>query len=310
MKTMLALLTSALLLCACALAQAPAPEMEADAMLFQQQLPPLPPPEAGATMAAPNVIFRTQALGDGKMSTGFFAVAEGGKPIIGMPYSATATTESTQVLGDGNRIVNKSSAQMARDGQGRTRREESMQNLGPVTMNGPRMAFIQDPVAKVSYVLDLTGQTADVIKISDMATVTAMRTTKPMTGNITSIDVQKRVIVAGPAQGAEQRIWVDTANDAAQAKTESLGTQVIEGVSAEGTRVTRTIPAGQIGNERPIEITSEVWTSPELQMVILSKRSDPRVGETVYRVSDIRRAEPDPSLFQVPSGFTVKNHGN
>jgi hypothetical protein len=85
---------------------------------------------------------------------------------------------------------------------------------------------------------------------------------------------------------------------------------VVEGVSAEGVRTTRTIPAGQIGNERALEITSEVWTSPELQMVILSKRNDPRFGETVYKLTDIKRAEPDPSLFQVPANFSIKNPGN
>ena len=86
----------------------------------------------------------------------------------------------------------------------------------------------------------------------------------------------------------------------ANLKRESLGTQVIEGVTAEGTRVTRTIPAGTIGNEKPLVITAETWRSAELQIVVLSKRSDPRFGETVYKLTDIRRGEPDPSLFQVP----------
>jgi hypothetical protein len=82
--------------------------------------------------------------------------------------------------------------------------------------------------------------------------------------------------------------------------------QSIEGVNATGTRTTRTIPAGEIGNERSLEINSEVWTSPDLQMVVLSKRNDPRIGETVYRLTNIQRGDPDPALFQVPSGFTVK----
>jgi hypothetical protein len=110
----------------------------------------------------------------------------------------------------------------------------------------------------------------------------------------------------GPNAGVEQRIVVmNSAGDASQVKTESLGTKMMEGVTAEGKRVTRTIPAGQIGNERPIEITSEVWTSPDLQMVIFSKRNDPRFGETVYRLTDIKRAEPDPALFTVPGSFAV-----
>jgi hypothetical protein len=119
--------------------------------------------------------------------------------------------------------------------------------------------------------------------------------------------VQKRVLIAGGGAGVgvEQRVWVSSAEDG-QAKTESLGKQTIEGVTAAGTRTTRTIPAGEIGNERPLEITSEVWTSPDLQILVLSKRTDPRIGETVYRLTNIQRGDPDPSLFRVPSGFTMK----
>jgi hypothetical protein len=90
-------------------------------------------------------------------------------------------------------------------------------------------------------------------------------------------------------------------------KHEDLGTQTIEGVSAEGRRDTITIPAGQIGNERPIEIVTEIWTSPELHTVVLRKHSDPRIGETVFRLTNISRSEPDPSLFQPPAGARIRN---
>ena len=92
-----------------------------------------------------------------------------------------------------------------------------------------------------------------------------------------------------------------------QLKKESLGTQQIEGVNAEGTRFTRTIPAGTIGNEKAIDIVNEIWTSPDLHTVVLKKTSDPRFGETVFRLTNIKRGEPDPSLFTVPAGFTIKN---
>jgi hypothetical protein len=81
---------------------------------------------------------------------------------------------------------------------------------------------------------------------------------------------------------------------------------MLEGVRAQGTRETRSIAAGKIGNERPIEIVSETWYSPDLQMVVESRHSDPRVGETIYRLTNIALAEPDPSLFQVPAGYTVQ----
>jgi len=88
-----------------------------------------------------------------------------------------------------------------------------------------------------------------------------------------------------------------------ETKTEDLGTQNIEGVTCEGTRHITTIPAGAIGNERPIEITYERWYSKDLGMVVSSKHSDPRFGDQTYTLKNIVRAEPDPSLFTVPKEF-------
>jgi len=90
-------------------------------------------------------------------------------------------------------------------------------------------------------------------------------------------------------------------------KTESLGTQVIGGVTAQGTRITRTIPAGQVGNQAPIVMTIERWYSPELQTEVMSKRVDPQFGETIFQLKNIVRAEPDASLFQVPPNYTIKS---
>ena len=94
-----------------------------------------------------------------------------------------------------------------------------------------------------------------------------------------------------------------------ESSKETLGKQTIEGVEAEGTRTTVTIPAGAIGNERAIQITSERWYSPELQLVVMTRHSDPRFGETTYRLTNISRAEPDRTLFEVPAGYTVKDGG-
>jgi hypothetical protein len=88
-------------------------------------------------------------------------------------------------------------------------------------------------------------------------------------------------------------------------RTEQLGTQNFEGVEAEGTRTITTIPADAIGNERPIEIVYERWYSKELQMIVYSKHSDPRYGEQTYRLTNINRSEPDPSLFEVPAGYKI-----
>ena len=89
----------------------------------------------------------------------------------------------------------------------------------------------------------------------------------------------------------------------------SLGTQTVGGVSAEGTRYTRTIPVGQIGNSKPLVIVTERWYSPDLQMVVMTKRTDPRAGETIFSVSNIQRQEPAASLFQIPADYTLQQHG-
>ena len=91
-----------------------------------------------------------------------------------------------------------------------------------------------------------------------------------------------------------------------KSQMEDLGEQMIEGVRAHGTREKRTIAVGEIGNDRPIEVSSETWYSDELQTIVLSKRSDPRVGDSEYRLTNISRVEPAASLFEVPAGYTVK----
>jgi len=203
--------------------------------------------------------------------------------VKGAPYTATAVTESTQVLADGNRIVNKSSGLVARDSEGRIRREGTMGRIGPLQVAGPDMIFINDPVAQTAYVLNPDTKVAHVMKGAGLH-----RSMREMRQQMRSMH--------GLGEPGTQ----------GQLKRESLGTQQIEGVTAEGTRITRTIPAGAIGNDKPIDITLETWTSPDLDTLVLSKRSDPRFGETVYRLTNIQRAEPDAQLFQVPSDFRTE----
>ncbi len=86
---------------------------------------------------------------------------------------------------------------------------------------------------------------------------------------------------------------------------ESIGKQMIEGVNAEGTRNVSTIEAGAIGNDRPIQVTGESWYSDELQMVVMSKHSDPRTGDESFRLTNINRSEPGAYLFQAPTGYQI-----
>jgi len=89
--------------------------------------------------------------------------------------------------------------------------------------------------------------------------------------------------------------------------TASLGTKDFDGVRAEGKSTTWTIPAGRIGNAKPINVVSETWYSPQLQVTVYSRYSDPRAGESIYRLGSIRRGAPPADLFQVPADYKVRD---
>ncbi|HKS30639.1 MAG TPA: hypothetical protein VJS44_22625 [Pyrinomonadaceae bacterium] len=222
--------------------------------------------------------------------------------VKGAPYSAEATTETIQTLGDGNRIVRKNSSIIYRDSEGRTRREQTLGAIGQWTVAGEptKTISINDPVARVNYILDPKAQTARKMVIQQLLANGTFKLDAPRTATgSASVRVFESTATTTNAPVRER-------TNGLQPKTESLGKQVIEGVEAEGTRTTVTIPAGQIGNERAIDIVTERWFSPELQVVVYSKKTDPMAGETTYRLTNINRNEPDHSLFEVPAGYKIK----
>jgi TonB family protein len=365
------------------------------------------------------------------------------KIVKGAPYSAEAVTESVQTLADGNRITRTSKASIYRDSEGRMRRDQTLNHIGPwaTADDAPQTIFINDPVAGTNYTLNPRTRTA--LKTSygffystdrsgapdeqrimitpgakeglmlslprdgeaptrvfmrseggAMTVASAPSKTSPaQSGRLLGkaiksvpptyppvakaagaqgpVTVQIVVNEAGDVESAKavsghpllQQAGVDAARqwkfsptqlsgnpvkvsgmisfvftlpkgeDAPAAETsimrapapghapdpdaprrvagpkpvtESLGKQNIEGVEAEGTRTTITFPAGVMGNERPINIVSERWYSPELQTVVMTRHSDPRFGETSYRLTNINRSEPARTLFEVPSDYTLK----
>jgi TonB family protein len=284
------------------------------------------------------------------------------KVVKGAPYSAQALTETTQTLSDGNRIVNKSTATIYRDSEGRTRREQTLRVIGPFATSGeaPQTIFINDPVAGVNYALDTRTKTAH--KMPPMRFEFKMRSpegmgqggsastgmgagggvvmhagTPPPAPGMAPPQVFERTapppeagVFTAPAPGGpppglpgegpgmvfQRSVTPPPAGEGGMvfqwqgpreenARNESLGKQSIEGIEAEGTRRTVEIPAGEIGNERPIEIVFERWYSPELQVVVMTKHSDPRFGETSYRLTNINRSEPARELFEVPADYTM-----
>jgi hypothetical protein len=229
----------------------------------------------------------------------------GGKPVKGAPYSAEAVTETTQTLSDGNRIQHKNSASLYRDSDGRTRREQTLSAVGPWATTGdpPQTIFINDPVTGVNFVLNPKDKTARKLSLPSFVSKGKAEQGPPAEAT-RRIEINETAIYSPAAGIAIGRDPLD--ENSPKPETESLGKRVIEGVEAEGTRTTITIPAGQIGNELPINIVSERWFSPELQVVVLSKHNDPRMGETVYRLTAISRSEQPASLFEVPADYTIK----
>jgi hypothetical protein len=232
-----------------------------------------------------------------------------GPTVKGAPYSAQAVNEMVQVLADGNRITNTSSSMLYRDSQGRERREETSAN-GAV-----RSVFITDPVEGVSYTLNTSSKVAHK---SGQRTVGFSYSTGGGGAGVGvgrgggPVTTETRTFIMNDSgNGPETFFFTNQEVNSSKPKpvVEQLGMQTIEGVSAEGTRTTITIPAGQIGNEQPMVTVTERWYSPELQVTVMNKRSDPRTGTTTYKLTNINRSEPSPALFQVPDDYTVTSTG-
>jgi len=208
------------------------------------------------------------------------------KVVTGAPYSATATDQFSQSLAGGNTIQRTTTAQVARDSQGRTYTEQTMTD-GPWAAEGgsKTVVFIFDPVAGYSYVLR-----------PDKKVAMRRPTKKPSSPNSSEDRAARFKDPASSGHAAPNVIETD------------LGSKDISGLGpAQGKSITHTIPAGEIGNAQPIVSTSEIWYSPDLQIVVSSKRNDPRTGESTYTLSNIQRREPNPSLFQVPSDYKIED---
>jgi hypothetical protein len=229
------------------------------------------------------------------------------KNVKGAPYSAEIVTEMNQTLADGNRISRRTTGRVYRDGEGRIRREEDRPN-GAVAIS------IVDGVAGVSYRLE--PETRIAWKTSSETGTAIMKKLEAARLDEQRRQELERGAMAGAGVPSSGEIRARTAlpppppppppGEGDIRNVGPLEKKVIEGIAVEGRKNTSTIPAGQIGNEQPITITSEEWRSPELNVLVMTHHIDPRMGESSYRLTNIVRGEPDPSLFQVPAGFTIK----
>jgi hypothetical protein len=226
-------------------------------------------------------------------ATAFTSDVLAGPVVTDAPFSADATTTVTQVLGDGTRIEQTTNARFFRDRAGRVRREQTILGLGALNAGGNMQTITidPDPGDGSAYTLDPTTRTARRVP----------RIGIPLGGNMTAIRTTSNTVriearVGGPPVGVP---------GAGTPSEESLGARQFEGVRALGRKTTRVIPTGQIGNDRPIEITDERWESPELRMLLYARNSDPRTGVVEYRLTNITRSEPPADLFMIPHDYTV-----
>jgi hypothetical protein len=229
--------------------------------------------------------------------------------VKGAPYAATATTETVQTLSDGNQIIRRNQTTFYRDSEGRSRVEQTLGTIGKWTAGSEaqQIIFINDPVANINYSIDPRGRTAMMMRMQPVDEERVVDEKAKVEAKLrTKMEILK--VQADEAKPRPEPWQLEAGrSDDARKKIEMLGKQMMEGVEVVGTRATVTIPAGEIGNVLPIEVVDETWYSPELQMMVMTKRSDPRSGVTTYRLTIHSRGEPDRTLFEVPPGYTVND---
>ena len=242
----------------------------------QTDAPPPPPPPmvTGAMMiqgpgpGGPVMAFH-QEFGEGLEN----------KVVTGAPMSGDLVVTRDTTLADGTHIHNQTQTKIYRDADGRVRREIEFELNTPATGAAKRtMIVITDPVAGKRYMLNQQNKTAHVMPL---------RAFKHGQGSPSDGE-------AGPKP------------DNASVNREQLGTKTINGLQAEGTRITKTIAVGAIGNDKPIQVVTERWTSSDLQLPLTTTHTDPMMGTMTTTLTNINRAVPDSSLFQVPSDYKTE----
>jgi len=260
-----------------------------------------------------------------------------GPAVKGAPYSAEELNSSTQVLADGTRIHHENRTTVYRDSEGRVRREtpEQITIMDPVAgasyfLNPKTMTARKAPVM-MNYVVrrdggEREGTAGTVVRTESTFTVTSTKdgeTSMVINGNPVDPKLMSEAIAKAKEHGdavvekmvldkvtaermaTEKGMMAFEAKSSARGKSEDLGKSAMEGVTAEGTRTTSTIETGAIGNDRPIQVVTERWYSAELQTVLSTKTTDPRMGEISFQLTNVRRGDPGLYLFQVPAGYTV-----
>lgn len=315
----------------CAQAQTQTKEEKKEVHTFQYKITADNPGQAGAT----HVIMRKQAGPGGQLTTVtedvvgpnnfIFVGAPAGAtfqrisdtPVKGQPFAADIVTETVQTLADGNRITSKQTGKRYRDSEGRTRQENvlALPGMWVPDSKGATIVSIDDPVSGEHLTLNTGDKMAHRVVVSRGAKAGAViahssTTTSAVTSGPAMMHITSDTAAGGPHMVHAEKIVKVVAGEPLggkdSVKTEDLGKRVIEGVECTGSRMTVTIPAGMIGNERAIDTVTETWYSNDLKMDVLRTHSDPRAGVTTYKVTGLLRGEQPRSLFEAPADVKVE----
>jgi hypothetical protein len=244
-------------------------------------------------------------------------VAADAQVVKGKPYSAETSTETVQTLTDGNRIVHRTVSKFYRDSEGRTRHEQTFGNVDPDHPSPHEVkVFVDDPVSGTAYVLDPGSKTAEKVvrtrkflderTSDDSGAQFIFKTVKD--GEVAELGAPERTMIKirDEHSGNPDAMVLQIPDEKREEVKEDLGTKNIEGVDCTGTRRTITIPAGEVGNEKPISIMTETWFAPAIGAVVQSSTDDPRYGKTTYQLTNVQLGEPAQSLFEPPADFKVE----
>ena len=226
------------------------------------------------------------------------------------PFSAEVVTQYDRALDNGGHIHRETHGKIFRDSQGRMRTDSEMPPAQPGAEKFEHIT-INDPVQRVIINLNPKMKTATIFHLGQGIGPTAlgMASTTGAPVNVAPAQPGQKLVErnATPGVVTTSKMAATLGIAPANIKTEALGTRTIEGVTATGTRTTRIIDAGSMGNDKPIVSVSETWFSPELKMTMLTETDDGQSGHSTMKLVNITRTEPVAQLFQVPSDYTVKD---
>jgi hypothetical protein len=243
-------------------------------------------------------------------------VAADAQVVKGKAYSANTSTETVQTLADGNRIVRRTVSKFYRDSDGRTRREQTFGNVDPEHPTPHEVkVFVDDPVNGTAFVFDPGSKSADKVQRTrkflderngeDDGTRIMFKSVRDSEVGDPNAPGRMMIKFRDEHSGNPNTLAMIMPDEKRDVVKEDLGNRNIEGVDCSGTRQTITIPAGAVGNEKPIAIVTETWFAPAIAAVVQSTTDDPRYGKTTYQLTNVQLSEPARSLFEPPTDFKV-----